>query len=31
MVDMPLNPTKLNHIYFIFMYQDDLALKTYNS
>ena len=27
MVDMPLNPTKPNHIYLIYMYKEDLALN----
>ena len=27
MVDMPLNPTKPNPIYLIYMYKEDLALN----
>ena len=27
MVDMPLNPSKLNHIYLVYMYKEDLALN----
>ena len=27
MVDMPLTPTKPNHIYLIYMYEEDLALN----
>ena len=27
MVDMPLNPTKPNHIYLIYMYKEDLSLN----
>ena len=27
MVDMPSNPNKLNHIYLIYMYKEDLALN----
>ena len=27
MIDMPLNPTKPNHIYLIYMYKEDLALN----
>ena len=27
MVDMPLNPTKPNSIYLIYMYKEDLALN----